>query len=282
MSYSRYNRQWDRDSDWYPRSERDLYGRRRGRAETWDRDRDDAGLDHGRDDWFRGYGYGDSYNYLGDRAGGSMIPGGAWGQDESRGRRGPGGRSWWEAPGYGRSGSGRDYHGDRYGYDDRRDGRGWWDRTSDEVSSWFGDEFAARRREEDRRRDEQEEHHRGKGPRGYTRSDDRIREDVSDRLADNPILDASEIDVSVSSGEVTLGGSVDSRYAKRLAEDLADDVLGVKNVQNNLRVRETRFRRESMSGTYSGAGPQGQAGEVERTMPASASTSTPATTSKAH
>ena len=78
--------------------------------------------------------------------------------------------------------------------------------------------------------------HRGRGPKNYSRSDDRIREDVSDRLSDAPDLNASDIDVTVEGGEVTLTGTVDSRRAKRRAEDLADDVSGVKHVQNNLRV----------------------------------------------
>ena len=37
--------------------------------------------------------------------------------------------------------------------------------------------------------------------------------------------------------EVALDGTVESRGAKRRAEDHADDVLGVTHVQNNLRVR---------------------------------------------
>ena len=39
------------------------------------------------------------------------------------------------------------------------------------------------------------------------------------------------------SGEVVLSGTVDSRYSKRLAEDIAESVMGVSNVQNNLRVQ---------------------------------------------
>jgi len=45
--------------------------------------------------------------------------------------------------------------------------------------------------------------------------------------------------VSVSSGEVTLDGTVPSREHKRRAEDLVDSLSGVKHVQNNLRVNET-------------------------------------------
>jgi osmotically-inducible protein OsmY len=78
--------------------------------------------------------------------------------------------------------------------------------------------------------------HRGRGPKGYTRSDDRIREDVCDRLTDDPHIDASEIDVRVAQGEVTLSGTVIDRTAKRYAEDLAERIGGVRHVQNNLRV----------------------------------------------
>jgi osmotically-inducible protein OsmY len=76
----------------------------------------------------------------------------------------------------------------------------------------------------------------GKGPRGYIRSDQRIREYVCDLLTDDDSLDASAIDVQVEAGEVTLDGTVDTRIAKRHAEDLIDRVSGVKHVQNNLRV----------------------------------------------
>lgn len=78
---------------------------------------------------------------------------------------------------------------------------------------------------------------RGKGPKGYVRSDERIKEDVSDRLSDDDTLDASDITVEVSGGEVTLTGHVDSRQAKRTAEDCAEQCAGVRHVQNNLRVR---------------------------------------------
>lgn len=121
--------------------------------------------------------------------------------------------------------------------------RGFWDRASDEFSSWFGDDEARRRREMDE--------HRGRGPRGYIRSDERIREDVNDRLTDDGWLDASDIEVQVSSSEVTLSGLVGSREEKRRAEDLVDQVSGVKHVQNNLRIRDRSSASGSSSGTSS-------------------------------
>lgn len=48
----------------------------------------------------------------------------------------------------------------------------------------------------------------GRGPKGYQRSDERIREDISDRLTEAPDVDASDITVAVSSREVILTGTV--------------------------------------------------------------------------
>jgi hypothetical protein len=84
--------------------------------------------------------------------------------------------------------------------------------------------------------------HAGRGPKGYQRSDDRIKEDVNDRLTENDRLDASEMEVAVKSGEVTLKGTVPNRQSKRLAEDIAESVAGVHDVMNQLRVVDDRKR----------------------------------------
>lgn len=76
----------------------------------------------------------------------------------------------------------------------------------------------------------------GRGPKGYTRSDERIREDVSDALYADEDVDASELAVTVKDGEVTLSGSIETRRMKHLAENIADSVPGVKDVRNELRV----------------------------------------------
>jgi osmotically-inducible protein OsmY len=128
------------------------------------------------------------------------------------------------------------YRNEGWRDNNRNEGRDWWDRTKDEVASWFGDDDAQRRRDRDER---EQGRHRGKGPKNYTRSQERIKEDVSDRLSDDSFLDASDIEVQVNGNEVTLSGQVDSRYSKHRAEDLAEDVTGVSHVQNNLRVKET-------------------------------------------
>jgi len=79
--------------------------------------------------------------------------------------------------------------------------------------------------------------YRGVGPKNYQRSDDRIREDVCERLAHDDYVDASDIEVTVSEGMVTLAGTVDDRGSKRRAEDIAESVRGVRDVQNTLRLQ---------------------------------------------
>jgi osmotically-inducible protein OsmY len=83
----------------------------------------------------------------------------------------------------------------------------------------------------------QDTNYAGRGPRGYQRTDDRIREDVCDRLTDDPRIDASDIEVHMKDGELTLSGSVRTREEKRFTEDLVERITGVREVNNHLRVR---------------------------------------------
>ena len=84
--------------------------------------------------------------------------------------------------------------------------------------------------------------HRGRGPKGYQRSDERLREDICERLTDANDIDASDISVEVSGAEVTLSGSVADRRMKRAAEDLIEECSGVKQVHNALRIDAERDR----------------------------------------
>jgi hypothetical protein len=74
----------------------------------------------------------------------------------------------------------------------------------------------------------------GRGPRGYRRGDDRIGSDVCEALTLDADIDASQIDVIVTDGVVTLIGVVDDRDTKRRAEDLVDRIPGVSDVNNQL------------------------------------------------
>jgi osmotically-inducible protein OsmY len=123
---------------------------------------------------------------------------------------------------------------------DKKSNRNWLDKTTDEVAGWFGDDDAQRRRQLDKIRGP----HRGKGPKGYERSDDRIREDVSDRFYEDPYIDASDISIRVEGKDVILEGTVESKEAKRRAEYLAESIRGVKDVENRLKInRDQQYSR---------------------------------------
>jgi hypothetical protein len=87
----------------------------------------------------------------------------------------------------------------------------------------------------------------GKGPKGYRRSDETIKDDASDALYRSTAVDATDIEVAVVEGVVTLRGFVDSREQKRMAESAVDRLAGVKDVFNELRIR----------GAASGPSPRG-------------------------
>lgn len=218
---------WDNDDPYRPRR----YGNDEEYERNFWQDRESRGHRHSSGNPVRRY---ESTPVLGMDVGRDTRGRGDWRRFDERGdadrRRGYARDTDWSNR---RGARGLDWsnsRGEREDYSNPRGERGWWDRTQDEVRSWMGDTEAEHRREMD---------HRGRGPRGYTRSDDRIREDVSDWLMEDRYVDASEIDVTVSNGEVTLAGTVDSREAKRRAEDIAASAMGVKDVHNSLRVRST-------------------------------------------
>lgn len=130
-------------------------------------------------------------------------------------------------------GMGNDFTGGNFGSNTRSDG--YWERTAQEAGSadaarGIGNPW-------------QSGPNRGKGPRGYQRSGERIREDVCERLTDDGSIDASDIDVKVEQNEVILSGTVHRRSEKRRAEDIAERVSGVRNVQNRIHIDDNSHSR---------------------------------------
>jgi hypothetical protein len=74
------------------------------------------------------------------------------------------------------------------------------------------------------------------GPKGYQRSDQRIREDLCDRLMRARHIDSSEVTVEVTNGKVVLEGTVPERRMKHAIEDMAATCLGVQDIDNRVRV----------------------------------------------
>lgn len=109
----------------------------------------------------------------------------------------------------------------------------------------------------------------GVSPRGYRRSDERIFEDICERLKQHGRINARNIEVNVKDSEVTLKGTIDDRLGKYLAEDLVEKVHGVKDIQNQIRIQRQepaqaggmpgggrgRIDRVGGSGVYPASGP---------------------------
>jgi hypothetical protein len=164
---------------------------------------------------------------MGQRIGGgfSEISSGSYG------RSGGGGRSMGDEGSYGSGGYGSGSYGSS-GYGSGSYG------SSGYGSSNYGGSSYDRERGFGGGEYGQYRSYAGRGPKGYTRSDDRIKEEVCDRLSMNDEVDASDIEVKVQGGEVTLEGSVENRRMKHMAEDIAESVSGVQDVHNHVRVRK--------------------------------------------
>ncbi len=116
-------------------------------------------------------------------------------------------------------------------YDERRgDDRG----GEDTTGGWYGGAIGAAM---ERGFAMMDIDHRGHGPEGYMRADQRIHDDVCDRLTDDRHVDARGVGVKVTAGTVTLTGQVADRNMKWRAEEIAEHVSGVKEVDNQIRVR---------------------------------------------
>ena len=88
----------------------------------------------------------------------------------------------------------------------------------------------------------------GRGPLNYTRSDQRIYEDVCDALSDDEEIDASQVEVKVEKGDVTLTGTVQNRDARRRTEDVIERISGVKEINNQVKVqRQTQGQTQGQT-----------------------------------
>jgi osmotically-inducible protein OsmY len=204
---------------------------------------------------YRGQGYGNQ-GYGSQGYGGQGY--GSASQGQRRGMQGYGGS--YGSPGYGGWGQSSDYRGEgRYGQ-----GRG----GSEGYSQWRGQDEDWMNSESSFGRGAYREEggfgsqggggygsmsssRRGRPPKGYTRSDERIREDVSDRLSER--MDASEISVEVKNGEVTLTGTCRDRSMKHQIELIADSVGGVKEVHNQIRVQREGEQDRNTTGSTGGS-----------------------------
>ncbi len=242
----RGERSGERGGDW---RERERWMRGREPGAEWERE--PARADFGREVREPGGRYGERGSESWRDREWRALERGSYGRPYGGGTRPYGGGERWA----GRSGSygrgtgewGGDYvtYGSQgygpergYGYDREREG---WGRRDMGPGGWrYGEE---RERSPFERVKEGFRKLTGQGPKGYRRSDERVRDEVCERIARSGI-NAMEVEVAVEKGEVTLSGYAQSREDKRMLEDVAEDVFGVDEVHNHVRIR-----REQGAGT---------------------------------
>jgi hypothetical protein len=224
---SDYGREYNQESGWQ-RPYRSSFGDRHGyEGSRGNFDFSRGGVDYssygrGMSDWGRGmgdYGANSGFGGYGHGHGRGMSDYGRGGSDYAR--------DWSSGAGMGHE----DWN--RFGPGDMS--QNWGRRASDgqgQASHW----------------NEQ----RNRWPKSYKRSDERIKDDVHEELIRHGRIDASDIEVQVKEGEVTLTGQVASRQDKRVAEELAERVLGVHDVQNQLRARSSMHGRSNQQESGSG------------------------------
>lgn len=78
-----------------------------------------------------------------------------------------------------------------------------------------------------------------RGPKNFKRSDERLKDDIAERLMYRDDIDSSDVSLEVKDGKVTLEGTVPERWMRYAIDDIAESVLGVQEVENKIRVRRT-------------------------------------------
>lgn len=78
--------------------------------------------------------------------------------------------------------------------------------------------------------------HSQRDQQGYRRSDERIREIITDLIEAEKSIDGRDVDVRVHNGEVSVRGYVPDDDARRKIQTIIDRVPGIRDVSNSLRV----------------------------------------------
>lgn len=188
-------------------------------AQSYDRDIQRPGEYEGQRGGRERYGYREDESWGGSQRDWQGSEGGQWGQ-----RGGPGREDWREDYGSGRT---RELDEGRVQF-----GRGRREQGYGGLGSQGMEEQGYRSYRQAGGYGGQQ----GRGPKGYQRSDERIREEICERLTRDDFIDASEVTVEVKERKVILSGTVPERNMKHAIEDIADHCSGVQDVENQIRV----------------------------------------------
>lgn len=148
---------------------------------------------------------------------------------------------------------------DRYAPHDVNYGRGDWQRSSE-----YGQRDEASRFVRGQHAPDWRESQFGKGPKGYKRSDERIAEEINQCLMDDHRIDASDIEVKVQNGEVSLTGTVSDRRCRRDVEDLVESISGVSEVSNQLKVQRANETTNERGSSRSATNPATKSNSASR------------------
>jgi hypothetical protein len=121
-----------------------------------------------------------------------------------------------------------------------------------------------------------------RGPKGWQRSDERMKEDICERLYGQQHIDSSEVTIEVKDGKVTLDGTVNDRHMKHAIEDLVDGVPGVKDIDNRVRVSRDDGSQHGQSGQSGQSGQAGYSRQSGQSNYGSTSAATTGTSSATH
>ncbi|MBD64388.1 MAG: hypothetical protein CME62_04230 [Halobacteriovoraceae bacterium] len=76
----------------------------------------------------------------------------------------------------------------------------------------------------------------GIGPKGWKRPDGNIKEEACSILERDQYVNASDLDVNVDDGVITLSGTIKNRQMKRRAENILENISGIHDIQNSLKL----------------------------------------------
>lgn len=96
--------------------------------------------------------------------------------------------------------------------------------------------------------------HVGKGPKGYTKNDYAIYEEVCEKLTLDSYIDASSINVNVEKGILQLSGEVDSEETKDRVMGLVHEVHGISHVVNEITLADAKSGPEAVTQKDLGVG----------------------------
>lgn len=266
QSSERQRRSQNDDRDW----RQEERGRQYGQSGRSSRDYDSLDYDSpeydserysARDQNSQGLGS-QSYSSRGQSSRGERMQGQgsqSFGSQDSR-SQGQGSRNYGSqgqsSQGYGAQGQGSQEFGSRYGssgYSPQfsQGNQGSWMQRGNMQGA---DEYGGMGSSVSSTRGDRRGEHYGKGPKGFQYKDEDLERRVSRLLYKDGRVDASDIEVQVKDGEVTLSGTVQSRELKNYLEDrIESEVDGVREVNNMLRVKRDQYEGSSAAKASSGA-----------------------------